>query len=259
MNNETNLSTLNEYPLTEQEVFQQLTLSQIVTKNYRAAGVFEKYSLDFCCKGNRPLNEVCNEKGLNTEKILSELENTIQSSHDNPLWFNSWDLDFLVDYIINVHHRYIHESIPVISAHANKVASVHGNKFPETVEINKIFTAVYKELKQHMLKEEEILFPYIKYIFKVNKNESKAERSYFGTIANPIKMMEAEHAKAGDSFFQIRKLSRNYTPPAEACLTYSTYYKELKEFEEDLHKHVHLENNILFIKAIELEKQIFID
>ena len=243
--------------LTEQEAFQLLTLSQIVTKDHRAAGVFEKYSLDFCCKGNKSLSEACKEKGLNTEKILSELQSGNIVSNENNLRFNDWELDFLVDYIINNHHQYVKNSIPVVSGHANKVASVHGKNHPETIELNKIFTVVYKDLKQHLMKEEEILFPYIKYLVKVKNNNSIPERPYFGTIANPIKMMESEHTSAGDNLFSIRKLTDNYSLPADACTTYTTYYKELKEFEEDLHKHVYLENYILFPKAIELEKEIF--
>ncbi|MCL5029793.1 MAG: iron-sulfur cluster repair di-iron protein [Bacteroidetes bacterium] len=243
--------------LTEQEVYHHLTLSQIVTKDHRAAGVFEKYNLDFCCKGNKSLGEACKEKGLNAEEILSELQSVNIVPNENNLRFNDWELDFLVDYIINNHHQYVKDSIPVVSAHANKVASVHGKNHPETIELNKIFTVVYKDLKQHLMKEEEILFPYIKYLVKVKNNNSNPERPYFGTIANPIKLMESEHTSAGDNLFSIRKLTDNYTLPADACTTYTTYYKELKEFEEDLHKHVYLENSILFPKAIMLEEKIF--
>ncbi len=243
--------------ITEQEVFQQLTLSQIVTKDHRAAGVFEKYNLDFCCKGNKSLGEACKERGLNAEEILSELQGGNIASRGDNLRFNDWELDFLVDYIINNHHQYVKDSIPVVSAHANKVASVHGKNHPETIELNKIFTVVYKDLKQHLMKEEEILFPYIKYLVKVKNNNSVPERPYFGTIANPINMMESEHTSVGDNLFAIRKLTDNYTLPSDACTTYTAYYKEMKEFEEDLHKHVYLENSILFPKAIELEKKIF--
>lgn len=243
--------------LTEQEVFQQLTLSQIVTKDHKAAGVFEKYNLDFCCKGNKSLSDACREKGLNTQEILNELQNGTLAANDNSFRFNEWELDFLADYIINNHHQYVRNSIPLISAHADKVAHVHGKNHPETIELNKIFSIVYKDLRQHILKEEEILFPYIKYLVKVKNNGSKPERPYFGSIKNPIEMMEAEHTSAGDNLFQIRKLTDNYSLPPDACTTYTTYYKELKEFEEDLHKHVYLENYILFPKAIKLEEKIF--
>jgi len=243
--------------LTEQEAFEQLTLAQIVTKDHRAAGIFEKHNLDFCCKGNKSLSEACKENKLDAQEILAELQNGTISTNENSLRSNEWELDFLADYIINNHHQYVRNSIPIISAHAEKVAHVHGEHHPETIEINKIFSVVYKDLRQHIMKEEEILFPYIKYLVKVKNNGSKPERPYFSTIKNPINMMESEHTSAGDSLFKIRKLSDNYFLPSDACTTYSTYYKELKEFEEDLHKHVYLENYILFPKAIKLEEKIF--
>ncbi len=243
--------------LTEKEAFHRLTLSQIVAKDHHAAAVFEKHNLDFCCKGNKSLGEACKEKGINADEILSELQNSNASKDDNGLRFNDWELDFLTDYIVNNHHQYVRNAIPIISAHAEKVAQVHGKRHPETIEINKIFSVVYKDLKQHLMKEEEILFPYIKYLVKIKNNGSKPEPPYFGTIKNPISMMEAEHTSAGDSLFQIRKLTDNYSLPADACTTYTTYYKELKEFEEDLHKHVYLENYILFPKAVKAEEKIF--
>jgi regulator of cell morphogenesis and NO signaling len=243
--------------LTERDLYQQLTLSQIVTKNYRAAAVFEKYSLDFCCKGNKSFNEACTEKKLIASEILSELQNTTVAADYSSFRFADWELDFLVDYIFNNHHKYIRNIIPVITGHAEKVALKHGDKNPETVEVNRIFSIVSKDLKQHLMKEEEILFPFIKYMVKTERQKVKAERPYFWTIVNPINMMDAEHINAGDSMYQIRKLTNNFTPPEGACTTFKTYYNELKEFEEDLHKHVHLENNTLFPKAIELESKLF--
>ncbi len=245
--------------LSEPEVIQKLTLAQIVSKDSRAAAVFEKYQLDFCCNGAKPFEEACMEQGLNSTEILSEIDNTHNGAGENSLRFNGWELDFLVDYIINNHHHYVRQAIPVISAHSTKVASVHGKIHPETVEMARIFSSVYKELKQHLMKEEELLFPYIKFLVKVKNNLSSYERPFFGTIANPIKMMEAEHLSAGNGMFAIRKLTDNYSIPLDACNTYAVYLKELKEFEEDLHKHVYLENSILFPKAVELEEKLIAD
>jgi regulator of cell morphogenesis and NO signaling len=250
------METKNNFS-TEQEIYRQLTLSQIVSKNFRAAGVFEKYSLDYCCKGNKSFSEACVEKNINPEEIVAELQNTGSVSDGSSLRFNEWEPDFLVDYIINNHHSYIRGAIPIMSAHAEKIASKHGEKYPETIEVYKIFSRVSKDLKQHLMKEEEILFPFIKYLVKTDKLGLKAERPYFGTIRNPINMMDAEHIGAGDSMFQIRKLTENFNPPQGACTTFITYYKELKEFEEDLHKHVYIENNVLFPKAIEMEEKAF--
>lgn len=241
---------------TESSVLKNLTLSQIVNKNFRSASVFEKYDLDFCCRGNKQFDEACKEKGLDTDLIISELVNINPVTSDDNLRFTRWELDFLVDYIINNHHQYVRGSIPVIAMHAEKVVAAHGKNHPELIEVSKIFSMVYKELKQHLLKEEEILFPYIKHLVKVKDNLSKYEKPYFGNIANPIKMMEVEHETAGDGMFDIRRITENFQIPADACNTFNIFYNELKEFEEDLHKHVHLENNILFPKAIELEEKI---
>jgi regulator of cell morphogenesis and NO signaling len=238
------------------ENFLNKAISDIVKENFKTAAVFEKYHLDFCCRGNKPLNEACSEKGLDAAMVADELTNLKNGSHSADNKCSEWELDFLVDYIVNNHHHYVKQMIPVISTHTNKIARVHGENHPETIEIAKKFSVVYKELKQHMMKEEEILFPFIKQLVKFKERKTAAEAPYFGSVKNPIKMMELEHQAAGDEFFEIRELTNNYTPPGDACNTYRICYKELKEFEEDLHKHIYLENNILFPKSIELEKQM---
>ncbi len=234
-----------------------ITLSQLVKNNVHAAEVLEKYHLDFCCNGNRLFDEACKAKGLNYDAILSEIETKNSNTKNQELKFNQWELDFLVDYIINNHHLYIKQNGTVINAHIDKVASVHGKNHPETIEVAKLFSIIHKDLKQHMMKEEMILFPYIKYLGKVKNGAASFEAPYFSTIVNPINMMEAEHQTAGDVSAQIRALTSNYALPPEACNTYQISFGELNEFELDLHRHVHLENNILFPKAIELEKEIF--
>ena len=147
--------------------------------------------------------------------------------------------------------------IPIITLHADKVASVHGKNHPETIKIADLFLTVRDELEMHMMKEERILFPHITKLVGLSNNGIGESTPYFGTIKNPIAMMEAEHQSTGDGMSEIRNLTNNYTPPDDACETYKISFKELKEFEEDLHKHVHLENNILFPKAIKLEESLF--
>ena len=236
--------------------YSELTLAEIVTKNFRTAEIFEKYNLDYCCGGKKTIEQACIENGADPKLIYSEIEKINSSKVDILERVNDWSLDFIVDYIINNHHKFVRHMIPLISMHTEKVASVHEQNHPETLEVAKIFSAVYKELKQHMMKEEEILFPYIKYLVKVNKGEAKFEKPYFGRIGNPINMMELEHQSAGESMYRIRKLTNNYNPPSDACDTFKVCLKELKEFEEDLHKHVHLENNVLFPKAVLLEESL---
>jgi len=236
-------------------IFKNMTLKEIVTNNFRTAAVFEKYGLDFCCRGNKLITTACEEKGINAIKILEELKTlTIQKIRDER--YDEWTLDFLIDYIIQNHHSYVKEMLPIISLHTQKIASVHGTNHPEVIEIAKKFAGVAQEFRQHLIKEEDILFPYIKQLVQVNSRHAKAEAPFFGTVKNPIKSMMAEHENAGDEFYEIRNLSSSYTPPEDACNKFIAAYQELKDFEEDLHKHVHLENNILFPKAIELEKRL---
>lgn len=229
-------------------------LSEIVSHNFRTAEVFEKYGLDFCCKGSRSIKEACSENNIDVKDILNELRKVRNNAVDGR--YNEWKLDFLVDYIINNHHQYIQKMIPVISARANKVSDAHGKRHPEIAEISKIFSVIYKDLKQHLIKEEQILFPYIKQLVALKITGCEAEAPYFGTIKNPVKMMETEHESASESFTLIRDLSDNYKLPDDSCQTFRVFYEELQEFEKDLQKHIHLENNLLFPKSIALEEEM---
>ena len=234
---------------------ENMTLAEIVTQNIRSAIVFEEYGLDFCCKGKRPLSEACEDKDIDLQKVLDDLNNLSGSNNGNQN-HDDWQLNFMVDYIMNNHHQYVRRMIPVISLHSDKVASVHGSNHPETLRIADLFLAVREELEMHMMKEERILFPYIKQLHEGKENNESVTPPPFGSIQNPIRMMEAEHENAGDAMNKIRELSSNFSAPEDACNTFKALYSELKEFEEDLHKHIHLENNILFPKSIMLEKEL---
>jgi regulator of cell morphogenesis and NO signaling len=248
---------MNEPTKTESTIsdLTEKTLAEIMADNVRSAIVFEEFGLDFCCRGNRLLKDACSEKNLDLQKVVNELVNLSNNGNgkENP---NDWQLDFLVDYIMNNHHQYVRRMIPVITLHADKVASVHGKNHPETIQIADLFLAVREELEMHMMKEERILFPQIKQMILTQKENSQYFPPPFGTIQNPIRMMEYEHTSAGDALYQIRELSNNYSHPEDACNTFKALYSELKEFEEDLHKHIHLENNILFPKSIILETEL---
>ncbi|HSW55436.1 MAG TPA: iron-sulfur cluster repair di-iron protein [Ignavibacteriaceae bacterium] len=231
------------------------TLAEIVTDNIRSAIIFEEAGLDFCCKGKRSLKDACSGKKVDVQKIVNELINLTGDGNEAQN-VDDWQLDFLVDYIMNNHHQYVRRMIPVITLHADKVASVHGKNHLETIKIADLFLAVREELEMHMMKEERILFPQIKQMILNQKENSQFFPPAFGTIQNPIRMMEYEHTNAGDALYQIRELSNNYAHPEDACNIFKALYSELKEFEEDLHKHIHLENNILFPKSIDLESQL---
>ena len=233
----------------------EMTVAEIVTKNIKTADIFKKNGIDFCCGGNVLLPEICQKKGVNYNDIktaIINLDDTSTLSHD----FDAWDLDFLADYIINTHHRYVAEANQLIVQYSDKVAKVHGHHYQEVVEINTLFHEIVVELNMHMHKEEMILFPYIKTLVDAKKNGTGIDLPPFGTIKNPINMMEAEHDGAGDLIKRIAELSNNFTPPESACNTFRALYAKLDEFQNDLFQHIHLENNILFPKAITLENQL---
>ncbi len=232
------------------------TIGELVTGDFRKAEIFKKYGLDFCCGGKKTLTQACKSKGLDVvqiEKELKEVDTLVANPSQD---YNSWDIGFLTDYILNTHHKYVKQSIPVIYEYTQKVAKVHGERHPEAIAIAEIFLTVSDELNRHMCKEEDILFPYIKHLATAQSNKMKIEPSPFGTVENPINLMEQEHDIVGRMLEEIKGLANNYTPPADACTTFRLSYAKLKEFEDDLHQHIHLENNILFPKAIKFEQEL---
>ena len=231
------------------------TVAAVVTENIKASHIFKKYNIDFCCGGGISIEKVCEKNGLDPEILMAELNNLVVITEDSND-YNNWDLSFLADYIVNVHHKYVSEGIPILLAYAAKVAKVHGHHYTEVVEIDRLFNVAAKELLAHMMKEELILFPYIKHLVISEKEESSPNIPHFGAISNPIQMMEDEHEAVGDIFKKIASLSNNYTPPEEACNTFRALYDKLNEFEQDLHKHIHLENNILHPKALALSSKL---
>jgi regulator of cell morphogenesis and NO signaling len=234
---------------------EQKTLSEIVTDDFRSAAVFEKHGLDFCCHGNRALIDAASEKQIPAQDLVDELSVAFQSNESSAIDFNNLELDALVEYIINTHHSFVREKLPFITELGKRVVNAHGPNHPEVIEIAQLFAGVKAEFEGHLVKEEMILFPQIKKLAEVKRGEAEYIRPPFGSIAHPIRVMEAEHENAGSAFDSIKKLSNNYNPPADACNTFKVYYAELENFENDLHKHVHLENNILFPKSLILEKE----
>lgn len=228
------------------------SIGELVAKDLRKAEVFKKFNIDFCCGGKKTLSQVCKDKNINIKEIEEELDklSTVTTAPQN---YNDLAPDFLVDYIINTHHKYVKASLPAILEYTLKVAKVHGKDHIEVVTIHDLFKEAAEELDSHMKKEENVLFPYIKQLVQQSSNQKP--NCSFGTVQNPIRMMEHEHDVVGNIFKTIRELSNNYTPPEGACTTYRLSYQKLEEFENDLHQHIHLENNILFPKSIKLESE----
>lgn len=233
------------------------TVAEIVAKDYRKAEVFKKLGIDFCCGGKKTLEKACREKGLDLLRVRKELEFSNSKANMAPSQdYNRWELDFLADFILNTHHRYVIQTIPRIFEFTQKIARVHGDRHPELHEVANIFLSISDELNRHMCKEEQVLFPYIKNLAETSRNNMQLDPPHFGTIQNPIRMMEAEHEEVGELSFKLREITSDFTPPADACTSYRITFSILKEFEDDLFQHIHLENNILFPKAIELEKAL---
>ncbi|WP_445956602.1 iron-sulfur cluster repair di-iron protein [Yeosuana sp.] len=230
-------------------------IGQFVADDFRTAAVFSNHGIDFCCKGDRTVEEVCNKKGIELKTLLDELQAVLNSTTNQSIDYKTWPLDLLADYIEKKHHRYVAEKTPVIRQFLDKLCSVHGGNHPELFKINELFTASAGELASHMKKEELILFPFIKKMVSAKLGNSVIQSPQFGTVENPIASMMQEHDNEGERFRQIAEISNNYNPPADGCNTYKVAFSMLQEFEQDLHLHIHLENNILFPGAIKLEQQ----
>lgn len=234
-----------------------LTLAQIVNNNHQAASIFEKYHLDFCCKGKRSLAQACSEQQLPVSRVAEELEDIFAKGNKRQMVdFDQMNLTQLCDYILNTHHAYVKNEMPQIYAYLHKVSSKHGDRHPELYKIFQVFAAVKEEMEGHMKKEELVLFPRIKELQKLTNNENANLQLNLAYLQSPIQVMEQEHDHAGSLLNDIRMLSQDYTPPQDACTTYRLSFAALKAFELDLHQHVHLENNILFPKAINTFREL---
>lgn len=224
--------------------YKDINIGEIVTRDFRAAEIFKNAGIDFCCGGSQSLEQACKEKNLDSSLIeteLAKLENTTVNALHN---FNEWNLDFLCDYIVNTHHKTVLKLLPQLTVYTQKIAQVHGAHHQELIAIANLFAKINEELLQHLRNEEEVLFPAIKELLKNNSPEAKA------TIISEITRMKGEHEFAGGAMDKINMLSDNYSVPTDGCSTYQVAYKLLEQFEDDLHIHVHLENNILYPKAL---------
>ncbi|MFS4418044.1 iron-sulfur cluster repair di-iron protein [Maribacter sp. 2307ULW6-5] len=234
----------------------EMTIGEMVAQDYRVAQVFKDHKIDFCCKGNRSLAEVTEKHGLDLEKFLGEIQKVQSQENNDNADFTSWPLDLLADYIEKKHHRYVAGRIPVLKQYLAKLCKVHGQRHPELLNIYEHFMASAGELAMHMKKEELLLFPRVRKMVRAEQTNEPLEAPHFGTVKNPIAAMMQEHENEGERFRIIAQLSDDYNPPADACNTYRVAFSLLKEFEEDLHRHIHLENNILFPQAEILEQKL---
>lgn len=237
------------------EHLEKAVIGQLVAQNYHTAAVFRQYNIDFCCNGNRTVEEACRQKSIDTAAVKAALESVLAVRAAGSEDYNSWGLIKLADHIVQKHHGYVSTQIPVLQAYLHKLGSVHGQEHPELRAISQLFNECAGELAAHMKKEELVLFPYIRQLLSVPDGATPPPPA-FGSISNPIAMMMTEHDHEGERFRKIQELSNGYTVPPDGCNTYRVTYALLKEFQDDLHLHIHLENNILFPKAAGLEEQL---
>ncbi|NOU46721.1 MAG: iron-sulfur cluster repair di-iron protein [Bacteroidales bacterium] len=222
------------------------TIGEIVAMDFRTASIFKDAGIDFCCGGNKSIEDACHEKGVDVEQIIQQLESLSQTTVSSSMKFNEWELPFLSDYIVQTHHKFVIRNLPELVFYTQKIASVHAEHHPELIEVESLFAQVNAELLQHLKKEEEVLFPAIKSTVTIPSQEDKA------TIISEITRMQGEHELAGGAMDKINVLTHHYLIPGDACNTYRVALKLLEQFEDDLHIHVHLENNILYPKALKL-------
>jgi regulator of cell morphogenesis and NO signaling len=232
------------------EAFEQTTVGEIVSSDFRAAEVFERFGIDFCCGGRQSVGDACRTAAVDPARIREALQ-TLPAAGAPQGDEAAWPISQLVDHILTTHHEYLRSSIPMISRHLTKLADVHGERHPELLQVQVLFEEMAADLMQHMVKEERVLFPYIRELGAHTVDPSWP--CPFGTVENPIRMMEREHQEAGDQLRMIRELTHGFAVPGDGCATYRVCFAELLHFERDLHRHVHLENNVLFPKAIDVE------
>jgi regulator of cell morphogenesis and NO signaling len=233
------------------------TVRELALENLTATRVFEKLGIDYCCGGNKSLEEACRTANLNIDQVMDSLEIAEQAANAARKG-RDWQIEPLADliaYIKNTHHKYTQEEITRLRPLFDKVCSVHGKNHPELLQIRAIFEDLAQELTSHLMKEEMVLFPYL-----VRMEEAAIEKELilpasFDTVQNPVSMMEHEHDSAGNALRGMREASNGYSLPGDSCVSYQTLYKALAVFEADLHQHIHLENNILFPRAIAMEKR----
>ena len=231
------------------------TVRELALEKPGAARVFEGFGIDYCCGGKQTLEQACRAAGLPVNEVLDALEVAQHSGQAVPKDRN-WQaqpLAGLISHIKNTHHKYTREEIARLGPLFDKVCSVHGERHPELLALRTTFQGLAQELTVHMMKEEMVLFPYIERMEESVLQKEPILPPPFGTVRNPVAMMEHEHDSAGAALRALRASSHGYTAPPDACVSYQTLYNTLAELEADLHQHIHLENNILFPRAIALE------
>ncbi len=232
------------------------TIGSIVSLDIRTAKIFRKYGIDFCCGGHRTIEEVCASKRIERTELELQLLNPGNVRHAGVMSADQWELDFLATYITNIHHAYVWQTIPLMLSLAEKVVEFHRAQYPETEKVAKLLVKLCREMEAHLETEEKVLFPYICEMAQVSRSANPGHAIALSSVGSPLRVLVNQHEMVGNDFMEIETLTGNFTPPEDACNTLKVFYATLKEFEDDLFLHIHLENNILFPKAERMEREL---
>lgn len=242
------------------EITPTTTVSDIVLQDYRTADVFHKYGIEYCCTGWWPLEIACTIKGLEVERLTKELENitrTVQAS--SALFFQTWETDFLIDFIIHVHHHYLEQSLPRTAAMIKHFVDEHEKKYPHMQEVNTLFIQLIAEIFPHIRQEEEVVFPYIRQMVHAYENKDSYGKLLVKTLRKPVDIMMLHEKGLISLLLSLRDITNQYTPPESACVSYKVTLCRMKELDNDLMQHIYLENEILFPRALKIEQELLND
>jgi regulator of cell morphogenesis and NO signaling len=229
------------------------TVREIALEQPTSIRVFEKLGIDYCCGGRKPLTEACEARSLEVDAVIAALEAAAVEMDKSQPDISGKSLTGLCAHIVATHHEYVRRELPRLAAFAQKVVNKHGENHPELIIIRATLARLAEELTQHLAKEEIVLFPYIAKLERAIAEGGPLPQGCFGTVTSPIAMMTQEHEDAGMLLQVLRDKSKQYTAPEGSCPTYHGFFDGLREFEQDLHQHIHLENNVLFPRAVEME------
>jgi regulator of cell morphogenesis and NO signaling len=242
--------------MTTIDQYKAMSVGQIATADFRAAAIFREFGIDFCCHGDDDFTTACHKAQVDPILVVKKLQQLQEEPFQiQNIQFANWPIDLLMDYILKIHHRGIRQKGPDILDLLDKVTAVHGERHPELFEVRTLFAESLQDLSDHLTKEEEVLFPYLYKLFQSSSEGSMPEPFHCGSVGYPIEVMLTEHDGEGERYRIISSLTNGYKTPQDACNSYRLVLNQLCEFEQDLHQHIHLENNILFPWAIEQEQK----
>jgi regulator of cell morphogenesis and NO signaling len=232
------------------------TVREIALEQPTSIRIFERLGIDYCCGGRKPLAEACAARNLDVYDVAASIAAAAITPEQAGTDWTKTSLRRLIALIVDTHHDYVKTELPRLAMLAQKVVGKHGDTQAHLPVLKGVLAQLDEELIHHLGKEEHVLFPYIVKLEEAQASGGAQPHECFGSVTHPISMMTREHDAAGELLAQIEELTQNFTTPAEACPTYLAFYTGLKEFQQDLHQHIHLENNILFPRAIELENAV---